>query len=132
MVFLILYLFPKKLPRRRRTYPLQCVRVFTACVCFSCCSYKLGQGYSCYRWAIDVWPIGNTKASVRFNHLPLGFLSPVILLDSKAQQTELEWISYPPNGVSLQNLCATCGCTSYLCMFCFISCFTSLIRHNNI
>uniref|UniRef100_A0A4W6DLG3 Ephrin type-A receptor 7 n=1 Tax=Lates calcarifer TaxID=8187 RepID=A0A4W6DLG3_LATCA len=33
-----------------------------------------------------------------FNHLPLGFLSPVILLDSKAQQTELEWISYPPNG----------------------------------
>uniref|UniRef100_A0AAQ5YK85 Ephrin type-A receptor 7 n=1 Tax=Amphiprion ocellaris TaxID=80972 RepID=A0AAQ5YK85_AMPOC len=35
---------------------------------------------------------------VRFNHLPLGFLSLVILLDSKAQQTELEWISYPPNG----------------------------------
>uniref|UniRef100_A0A665W050 Ephrin type-A receptor 7 n=1 Tax=Echeneis naucrates TaxID=173247 RepID=A0A665W050_ECHNA len=33
-----------------------------------------------------------------FNHLPLGFLSLVILLDSKAQQTELEWISYPPNG----------------------------------
>uniref|UniRef100_A0A8C6SZ44 Ephrin type-A receptor 7 n=1 Tax=Neogobius melanostomus TaxID=47308 RepID=A0A8C6SZ44_9GOBI len=29
---------------------------------------------------------------------PLAFLSPVILLDSKAQQTELEWISYPPNG----------------------------------
>uniref|UniRef100_A0A3P8WJQ8 Ephrin type-A receptor 7 n=1 Tax=Cynoglossus semilaevis TaxID=244447 RepID=A0A3P8WJQ8_CYNSE len=26
------------------------------------------------------------------------FLSLVILLDSKAQQTELEWISYPPNG----------------------------------
>lgn len=24
----------------------------------------------------------------------------VILLDSKAQQTELEWISSPPNGVS--------------------------------
>lgn len=40
---------------------------------------------------------------VRFNHLLL--LSLVILLDSKAQQTELEWISYPPNGVSLQNLC---------------------------
>uniref|UniRef100_A0A4W6DLD9 Ephrin type-A receptor 7 n=1 Tax=Lates calcarifer TaxID=8187 RepID=A0A4W6DLD9_LATCA len=38
------------------------------------------------------------RAPVRFNHLPLGFLSPVILLDSKAQQTELEWISYPPNG----------------------------------
>uniref|UniRef100_A0A8D3DRD1 receptor protein-tyrosine kinase n=1 Tax=Scophthalmus maximus TaxID=52904 RepID=A0A8D3DRD1_SCOMX len=37
-------------------------------------------------------------APVRFNHLPLGFLSLVILLDSKAQQTELEWISYPPNG----------------------------------
>uniref|UniRef100_A0A671UBR6 Ephrin type-A receptor 7 n=1 Tax=Sparus aurata TaxID=8175 RepID=A0A671UBR6_SPAAU len=33
---------------------------------------------------------------VRFNHLLL--LSLVILLDSKAQQTELEWISYPPNG----------------------------------
>jgi len=40
---------------------------------------------------------------VRFNHLPLGSLSLVILLDSKAQQTELEWISYPPNGVSPQN-----------------------------
>uniref|UniRef100_A0A8C9ZW26 Ephrin type-A receptor 7 n=1 Tax=Sander lucioperca TaxID=283035 RepID=A0A8C9ZW26_SANLU len=26
------------------------------------------------------------------------FLSLVILLDSKAQQTDLEWISYPPNG----------------------------------
>uniref|UniRef100_A0A665W0H0 Ephrin type-A receptor 7 n=1 Tax=Echeneis naucrates TaxID=173247 RepID=A0A665W0H0_ECHNA len=39
-----------------------------------------------------------TGALVRFNHLPLGFLSLVILLDSKAQQTELEWISYPPNG----------------------------------
>uniref|UniRef100_A0A7N8XRS5 Ephrin type-A receptor 7 n=1 Tax=Mastacembelus armatus TaxID=205130 RepID=A0A7N8XRS5_9TELE len=38
------------------------------------------------------------RALVRFNHLPLGFLSLVILLDSKAQQTELEWISYPPNG----------------------------------
>uniref|UniRef100_A0AAX7VHF0 Ephrin type-A receptor 7 n=1 Tax=Astatotilapia calliptera TaxID=8154 RepID=A0AAX7VHF0_ASTCA len=37
-------------------------------------------------------------ALVRFNHLLLGFLSLVILLDSKAQQTELEWISYPPNG----------------------------------
>uniref|UniRef100_A0A665VZR2 Ephrin type-A receptor 7 n=1 Tax=Echeneis naucrates TaxID=173247 RepID=A0A665VZR2_ECHNA len=36
--------------------------------------------------------------SCTFNHLPLGFLSLVILLDSKAQQTELEWISYPPNG----------------------------------
>lgn len=24
----------------------------------------------------------------------------VLLLDSKAQQTELEWISSPPNGVS--------------------------------
>ncbi|GLD66044.1 ephrin type-A receptor 7 isoform X1 [Lates japonicus] len=49
---------------------------------------------------IDVWPVTNTqpRAPVRFNHLPLGFLSPVILLDSKAQQTELEWISYPPNG----------------------------------
>uniref|UniRef100_A0A665W047 Ephrin type-A receptor 7 n=1 Tax=Echeneis naucrates TaxID=173247 RepID=A0A665W047_ECHNA len=40
----------------------------------------------------------STGALVRFNHLPLGFLSLVILLDSKAQQTELEWISYPPNG----------------------------------
>uniref|UniRef100_A0AAX7SZV7 Ephrin type-A receptor 7 n=1 Tax=Astatotilapia calliptera TaxID=8154 RepID=A0AAX7SZV7_ASTCA len=39
-------------------------------------------------------------ALVRFNHLLLGFLSLVILLDSKAQQTELEWISYPPNGIS--------------------------------
>uniref|UniRef100_A0A4W6DP32 receptor protein-tyrosine kinase n=1 Tax=Lates calcarifer TaxID=8187 RepID=A0A4W6DP32_LATCA len=49
---------------------------------------------------IDMWPVTNTqpRAPVRFNHLPLGFLSPVILLDSKAQQTELEWISYPPNG----------------------------------
>uniref|UniRef100_A0A8C6MCJ2 Ephrin type-A receptor 7 n=1 Tax=Nothobranchius furzeri TaxID=105023 RepID=A0A8C6MCJ2_NOTFU len=35
---------------------------------------------------------------VRFNHPPPVLLSPVILLDSKAQQTELEWISYPPNG----------------------------------
>lgn len=49
--------------------------------------------------------ISSPGAPVRFNHLPLGFLSLVILLDSKAQQTELEWISYPPNGVSLQNLC---------------------------
>lgn len=49
--------------------------------------------------------IPSPGAPVRFNHLPLGFLSLVILLDSKAQQTELEWISYPPNGVSLQNLC---------------------------
>lgn len=58
---------------------------------------------------IDMWPVTNTqpRAPVRFNHLPLGFLSPVILLDSKAQQTELEWISYPPNGVSLQNICIT-------------------------
>uniref|UniRef100_A0A8C8HK34 Ephrin type-A receptor 7 n=1 Tax=Oncorhynchus tshawytscha TaxID=74940 RepID=A0A8C8HK34_ONCTS len=30
--------------------------------------------------------------------LPFYFLSLVILLDSKAQQTELEWISYPPSG----------------------------------
>lgn len=44
-------------------------------------------------------------AQMRFNHLLLFFLSLVILLDSKAQQTELEWISYPPNGVSLQYLC---------------------------
>uniref|UniRef100_I3JZE8 Ephrin type-A receptor 7 n=2 Tax=Oreochromis TaxID=8139 RepID=I3JZE8_ORENI len=36
--------------------------------------------------------------TVVFNHLLLGFLSLVILLDSKAQQTELEWISYPPSG----------------------------------
>ncbi|KAL7388550.1 hypothetical protein ABVT39_016058 [Epinephelus coioides] len=42
--------------------------------------------------------IPSPGAPVRFNHLPLGFLSLVILLDSKAQQTELEWISYPPNG----------------------------------
>lgn len=28
------------------------------------------------------------------------FSFSVILLDSKAQQTELEWISSPPNGVS--------------------------------
>uniref|UniRef100_A0A8C8HIM3 Ephrin type-A receptor 7 n=1 Tax=Oncorhynchus tshawytscha TaxID=74940 RepID=A0A8C8HIM3_ONCTS len=36
----------------------------------------------------------------RFNRLllPFYFLSLVILLDSKAQQTELEWISYPPSG----------------------------------
>lgn len=60
---------------------------------------------------VDVWPVTNTQPPVlpvRFNHLPLGFLSLVILLDSKAQQTELEWISYPPNGVSLQNLRITC------------------------
>uniref|UniRef100_A0A8C7FHZ4 Ephrin type-A receptor 7 n=1 Tax=Oncorhynchus kisutch TaxID=8019 RepID=A0A8C7FHZ4_ONCKI len=39
----------------------------------------------------------NTKL---FNRLllPFYFLSLVILLDSKAQQTELEWISYPPSG----------------------------------
>uniref|UniRef100_A0A3Q4MPT1 receptor protein-tyrosine kinase n=1 Tax=Neolamprologus brichardi TaxID=32507 RepID=A0A3Q4MPT1_NEOBR len=42
--------------------------------------------------------IPRPDAPVRFNHLLLGFLSLVILLDSKAQQTELEWISYPPNG----------------------------------
>ncbi|TKS75782.1 Ephrin type-B receptor 3 [Collichthys lucidus] len=42
--------------------------------------------------------IPSPGAPVRFNHLLLGFLSLVILLDSKAQQTELEWISYPPNG----------------------------------
>ncbi|KAI3364403.1 hypothetical protein L3Q82_010828, partial [Scortum barcoo] len=42
--------------------------------------------------------IASPGAPVRFNHLPFGFLSLVILLDSKAQQTELEWISYPPNG----------------------------------
>ena len=48
-------------------------------------------------------PSVKSEAPVRFNRLPLGFLSPVILLDSKAQQTELEWISYPPNGVSLQS-----------------------------
>uniref|UniRef100_A0A669DMS2 Ephrin type-A receptor 7 n=1 Tax=Oreochromis niloticus TaxID=8128 RepID=A0A669DMS2_ORENI len=42
--------------------------------------------------------IPRPDAPVRFNHLLLGFLSLVILLDSKAQQTELEWISYPPSG----------------------------------
>lgn len=41
-----------------------------------------------------------TRCLVRFNHPLSYFLSLVILLDSKAQQTELEWISYPPNGVS--------------------------------
>lgn len=57
-------------------------------------------------WCTRIWPIGRPPApGVSFNHQPLGFLSLVILLDSKAQQTELEWISYPPNGVSLQNPC---------------------------
>uniref|UniRef100_A0A8C7YBX4 Ephrin type-A receptor 7 n=1 Tax=Oryzias sinensis TaxID=183150 RepID=A0A8C7YBX4_9TELE len=46
----------------------------------------------------DAGPAEAAGAPVRFNHLSLGFPSPVILLDSKAQQTELEWISYPPNG----------------------------------
>uniref|UniRef100_A0A3P9L0Z2 Ephrin type-A receptor 7 n=1 Tax=Oryzias latipes TaxID=8090 RepID=A0A3P9L0Z2_ORYLA len=46
----------------------------------------------------DARPAEAAGAPVRFNHLSLGFSSPVILLDSKAQQTELEWISYPPNG----------------------------------
>uniref|UniRef100_A0A4W6DNG3 Ephrin type-A receptor 7 n=1 Tax=Lates calcarifer TaxID=8187 RepID=A0A4W6DNG3_LATCA len=53
----------------------------------------LSESSPCRR-CCSVYP----RAPVRFNHLPLGFLSPVILLDSKAQQTELEWISYPPNG----------------------------------
>uniref|UniRef100_A0A8C3A985 Ephrin type-A receptor 7 n=1 Tax=Cyclopterus lumpus TaxID=8103 RepID=A0A8C3A985_CYCLU len=47
-----------------------------------------------YIYIYSLFPV----SPVRFNHLPLGFLSLVILLDSKAQQTELEWISYPPNG----------------------------------
>ncbi|KAG8011040.1 Ephrin type-A receptor 7, partial [Nibea albiflora] len=49
-------------------------------------------------WMCGLSVIPSPGAPVRFNHLLLGFLSLVILLDSKAQQTELEWISYPPNG----------------------------------
>lgn len=48
----------------------------------------------------DAGPAEAAGVPVRFNHLSFGFPSSVILLDSKAQQTELEWISYPPNGVS--------------------------------
>uniref|UniRef100_A0A8C6MJA3 Ephrin type-A receptor 7 n=1 Tax=Nothobranchius furzeri TaxID=105023 RepID=A0A8C6MJA3_NOTFU len=44
------------------------------------------------------WPSWSGAEDLRFNHPPPVLLSPVILLDSKAQQTELEWISYPPNG----------------------------------
>ncbi|KAK0139261.1 Ephrin type-A receptor 7 [Merluccius polli] len=55
--------------------------------------------------AVPRWsPVGPPVVPVplcplRCNHLCVGpLLSLVILLDSKAQQTDLEWISYPPNG----------------------------------
>lgn len=76
--------------------------------------------------------IPRPDAPVRFNHLLLGFLSLVILLDSKAQQTELEWISYPPNGVSQQNRIECMRmCSIYLDFFPLLSVMSHICDRNN-